>query len=301
MELKTSPIGCKGDNLCITVLYDIGERKKAEHTAKLLYEAQENEKLKTEFFSNLSHELRTPINVIYSALQVMDLNNNPKFIEKYHSIIKQNCYRLLRIINNIIDSTKIDAGYLKLNLTYDNIIPVVEDISLSISSYVESKGMDLIFDTDVEELYLDFDPDIIERIILNLLSNAVKFTEKGGTINVFISHNDESVIIGVKDTGIGISKDQQSIIFERFRQVDKSLSRNKEGSGIGLSLVKSLVELHKGTITLTSTEGVGSEFIIQLPILETLKYSAKSKQTIDNNVVQKINIEFSDIYSDIYS
>jgi PAS domain S-box-containing protein len=297
VELKTSPIGCKGDNLCITVLYDIGERKKAEHTAKLLYEAQENEKLKTEFFSNLSHELRTPINVIYSALQVMDLNNNPKFIEKYHSIIKQNCYRLLRIINNIIDSTKIDAGYLKLNLTYDNIIPVVEDISLSISSYVESKGMDLIFDTDVEELYLDFDPDIIERIILNLLSNAVKFTEKGGTINVFISHNDESVIIGVKDTGIGISKDQQSIIFERFRQVDKSLSRNKEGSGIGLSLVKSLVELHKGTITLTSTEGVGSEFIIQLPILETLKYSAKSKQTIDNNVVQKINIEFSDIYS----
>lgn len=297
VELKSIPIRGKENNLYITVVYDIGERKKAEQTAKLLYEAQENEKLKNEFFANLSHELRTPINVIYSALQVMDLNNDPKFLKKYNAIIKQNCYRLLRLINNIIDSTKIDAGFLKLNLTYKNIVPVVEDIVLSISSYVESKGMNLIFDTNVEEVYLDFDPDIIERIILNLLSNAVKFRRKNGTINVNMYHQDESIIICVKDDGIGIPQDQQRFIFDRFRQVDKTLSRNKEGSGIGLSLVKSLVELHKGTIKLRSKEGVGSEFIIQLPILETLKYSKEATQTIDNNIVQKINIEFSDIYS----
>ncbi|WP_027622990.1 MASE3 domain-containing sensor histidine kinase [Clostridium lundense] len=297
VELKSTPIGLKEEDTEITVIYDIRERKKAEKTAKLLNEAQENERLKTEFFANLSHELRTPINVIYSALQVIEINNGQNFAKKYNGIIKQNCYRLLRLINNIIDSTKIDAGFLKLNLTYKNIVPVVEDITLSISSYVESKGMNLIFDTDVEELYLDFDPDVIERILLNLLSNAVKFTRENGTITVNIYHNNKNIILCVKDDGIGIPKDQQLFIFDRFKQVDKSFSRNKEGSGIGLSLVKSLVELHKGTITLNSMEGAGSEFIIQLPIFQTLKYSNQTKQTIDSNIVQKINIEFSDIYS----
>lgn len=297
VELKSTTMGLKEENVEITVIYDISERKKAEKTVKLLNEAQENERLKTEFFANLSHELRTPINVIYSALQVIELNNGQNFIKKYNGIIKQNCYRLLRLINNIIDSTKIDAGYLKLNMTYKNIVPVVEDITLSISSYAESKGMNLIFDTDVEEVYLDFDPDVIERILLNLLSNAVKFTRENGTINVNIHYKNKNVIICVKDDGIGIPKDQQTFIFDRFKQVDKSFSRNKEGSGIGLSLVKSLVELHKGTIALKSIEGVGSKFIIQLPILETLKYSNQGKQTIDSNIVQKINIEFSDIYS----
>lgn len=296
-ELKSSSLGPEEDNLYITVIYDISERKKAEKVIKLLNEARENEKLKTEFFANLSHELRTPVNVIYSALQVMDLNCKEETTRKYNLVIKQNCYRLLRLVNNIIDSTKIDAGFLKLNLTYKNIIPVVEDIALSISSYIESKGMTLIFDTDVEEKYLDFDPDAIERIILNLLSNAVKFRRENDTININIYDKVDSILICVKDEGIGISEDQQRFIFDRFKQVDKSFTRNMEGSGIGLSLVKSLVTLHKGTITLKSKEGIGSEFIIELPVFETLKHSIKNKETSQIDIVQKINIEFSDIYS----
>lgn len=296
VELKSIPLESK-ENLYVTVVYDISARKKSEETARLLNESKENDRLKTEFFANLSHELRTPINVIYSALQVVDLNPEEKNIKKYNLVIKQNCYRLLRLINNIIDSTKIDAGFLTLNLTYKNIVPVVEDIVLSISPYVESKGMNLIFDTDIEEKSLDFDPDIIERIILNLLSNAVKFGHKNGNINVNIFDKDSSIVISVKDDGIGIPESHQSFIFDRFKQVDKSFTRNNEGSGIGLSLVKSLIELHSGTIKLNSKEGIGSEFIIELPVLETLKHCCEAKKISQDNIVQKINIEFSDIYS----
>ncbi len=296
-EIKSTFLEPKEDNYYLTVMYDISERKKAEEMSKLLNEAKENEKLKTEFFANLSHELRTPINVIYSALQGLELNAKDEVTKQYNKIIKQNCYRLLRLVDNIIDSTKIDDGFLKLNLTCDNIVSVVEDIALSVSNYIELHGMTLIFDTDVEEKYLNFDLDAIERIILNLISNAIKFRHENGTININIFDKENSITICVKDDGIGISTEQQSFIFDKFKQVDKSFTRNAEGSGIGLSLVKSLVELHKGTITLKSKEGVGSEFIIELPIFETSKHCVKNNDEIfQSNIIEKINIEFSDIY-----
>ncbi|MEG1254995.1 MASE3 domain-containing protein [Clostridium sp.] len=296
-ELKSTPLEPREDNFYLNVIYDISERKKAEKAEKLLNEARENEKLKTEFFANLSHELKTPINVIYSALKVMELNAKDEVTKKYNKVVKQNCCRLLRLINNIIDSTKIDNGFLTLNLTCNNIVSVVEDVALSVSNYIELHGMTLIFDTDVEEKYLDFDLDAIERVILNLISNAIKFRRENGTININIYDKGNSIIICVKDNGIGISTEQQSLIFEKFKQVDKSFTRNREGSGIGLSLVKSLVEIHKGTITLKSKEDVGSEFIIELPILETTKHGVENNDKISHsNIIQNINIEFSDIY-----
>jgi PAS domain S-box-containing protein len=296
-ELKSTPLEPKERNSYLCVIYDISERKKAEKAVKLLKEARENEKLRTEFFANLSHELRTPINVIYSALQVVELNANDEFTKKYNAIIKQNCCRLLRLVNNIIDSTKIDDGFLTLNLTCNNIVSVVEDIGLSVSNYIESHGMTLTFDTDVEEKYLNFDLDAIERIILNLISNAIKFRRENGTININIFDKGNSIMICVKDDGIGISTQQQGFVFEKFKQVDKSFTRNTEGSGIGLSLAKSLVELHKGTITLKSKEGVGSEFIIELPIFGISQHCVKNNDEIfQSNITEKINVEFSDIY-----
>jgi PAS domain S-box-containing protein len=296
-ELKSTCLEPKENNCYLTVIYDISERKKAEEAVKLLKEAKENEKLRTEFFANLSHELRTPINVIYSTLQVVGLNANDEFTKKYNAIIKQNCCRLLRLVNNIIDSTKIDDGFLTLNLTCNNIVSVVEDIGLSVSNYIESHGMTLTFDTDVEEKYLNFDLDAIERIILNLISNAIKFRRENGTININIFDKGNSIMICVKDDGIGISTQQQGFVFEKFKQVDKSFTRNTEGSGIGLSIVKSLVELHKGTITLKSKEDIGSEFIIELPIFETSQHCVKNNDEIfQSNITEKINVEFSDIY-----
>ncbi|MBA8982893.1 sensor histidine kinase [Clostridium saccharobutylicum] len=142
------------------------------------------------------------------------------------------------------------------------------------------------------------DADKIERIILNLLSNAIKFTPSGGNILINIHDKGSSIIVSVKDNGTGIPLDKQEYIFKRFIQVDKSLSRNREGSGIGLSLVKSLVELHKGNIKLISTYGEGSEFIMEFPISVL---PSNEKTILDENLntqtsIEMINIEFSDIY-----
>lgn len=293
------------DGRILGIMRDITQRKIDENNAKLLQEAIAYDKLKTEFFSNISHELRTPVNVVMSALQMCEIFNkensldkNKDKLNKYFSIMKQNCYRLIRLVNNLIDITKIDSGYLNLELNNYNIINVIEDIILSVADYIESKGINLIFDTDVEEKVIACDPDKIERIILNLLSNAIKFTKPGGNIYINIYEVSDSLIISVKDTGVGIPFDKQQLVFERFVQVDKSLSRNSEGSGIGLSLVKSLVEMHGGTINLKSQPGKGSEFLIRLPAITLPTYISTNRNNyIAQNNTERINIEFSDIYS----
>jgi two-component system phosphate regulon sensor histidine kinase PhoR len=300
-------------NLCIlSVIRDISEHKKSENLklkvkeqSELLDKAAEYDKLKTEFFANLSHEFRTPLNVMLSTLQLLNLIGINKStgktddkVKKYYHIMKQNCYRLLRLINNLIDITKIDAEYFKLNLKNENIIAIIEDITLSVADYAKNKGLEIIFDTDIEEKIIACDADKIERIILNLLSNAIKFTPVGGNIFVSIADKDSNLIVSVKDTGTGIPTDKQASVFKRFIQIDKSLSRNKEGSGIGLSLVKSLVELHKGTIELVSEYGNGSEFTIEFPamILPENEPIISDENLTKSSKVQMINVEFSDIY-----
>lgn len=292
---------------------DVSERRKmeelkekVEEKTKQLEETVEYDKLKTEFFANVSHELRTPLNVILGALQLIEvLDRNNKFYEskekilKYKDIMKQNCYRLVRLVNNLIDITKIDAGYFEVNLQNADIVSIVENITLSVVEYIESKGVQLTFDTEVEEKNIACDPDKVERIILNLLSNSIKFTEFGGSINVNIYDKGDKIFVSVKDTGIGIPKDKQENIFERFIQVDKSLSRNREGSGIGLSLVKSIVEMHSGKISLISEPGVGSEFLIEFPssTINTDFKRVSANNHLERSNIERINIEFSDIYS----
>lgn len=293
--------------------YDITEKKqikelqkKADEKIRALNESIHYENLRSEFFSNISHELRTPLNVIFGALQLVQLysDNNPNLskddkLNRYLKIMKQNCFRLLRLINNLIDITKIDSGYFEISLENNNIVSVVEDICLSVAEYIENKSIEFIFDTSVEERIMALDSDKIERVILNLLSNSIKFTNPGGKIIVNLSEEADMFVISIKDTGTGIPEDKLNLIFDRFRQVDKSLARNHEGSGIGLSLVKSLVEMHNGSILVKSIFGQGSEFIIKLPITLT---SNDLNNTVENayadsNSVERITIEFSDIYS----
>jgi signal transduction histidine kinase len=170
---------------------------------------------------------------------------------------------------------------------------------MSIVRYAETKELKLVFDTDIEEKFIVCDPDFIERIMLNLFSNSLKFTNHNGRIMVNIYNNDEGVKIIIKDTGIGIPVDKLQMIFERFRQVDDSLYRNNEGSGIGLSLVKALVEAHKGTISVASVVGEGTEFVIYLPtgVLPDNMYSSNSVNNNSQGMIDRINVEFSDIYS----
>ena len=274
-----------------------------EEKTRLLNQAVEEDKLRTEFFANLSHELRTPINVILGTLQLIELklkdrvySEKPTY-QRYLKSMKQNCYRLIRLINNLIDVTKIDSGYFELHLNNCNIVSIVEEITLSVAEYVENKGISLLFDTDIEERIIACDGDKIERIMLNLISNSIKFTEQGGKILVNIFDKGEEIAISVKDTGVGIPKEKQQQLFQRFMQVDKSLARNKEGSGIGLSLVKSLVELHKGKIEINSEWEKGSEFIITLPVRVLSDEEIYIPSNYNHNgSIEKINIEFSDIY-----
>ncbi len=239
--------------------------------------------------------------MIFTAVQLLgfyekDINKDLDYEkqDKYLKLIKQNCYRLMKLINNLLDTTKLDSGYLKLNLVNYNIISLIEEITLSVTSYAESKGINIIFDTNVEEKIIAVDPDKIERIILNLLSNSIKFTNPGGNIFVNVKDCEEDVYIHVKDTGVGIPSDKLESIFERFFQIDKTLKKNKEGTGIGLHLVKSFVEMHKGEVTINSELGKGTEFIIKLPSI-VCDENIKSKNVVYEANVERINMEFSDI------
>jgi PAS domain S-box-containing protein len=283
----------------IEISLDITKRKE-------LQEKVENNKFQKDFLANLSHEFKTPLNLIFSALQILDFHQEDKLqlkdekLEKNINIIRQNSYRLLKLVKNLIDITKVNSGYLNLNLKDCDIVKLIKDIVYSISDYINEKNRNLKFNFEVEELIIACDPFKIERIMLNLLSNAIKFTNEDDEILVSIYQNNEkSICISVKDTGIGIKKEKQKIIFERFKLAEKSFEKNSEGSGIGLSLVKSLVELHDGEIHLESEYGKGSEFIIELPI-RVLAEGNIEKAEIKKNIRDKINIEFSDQY-DIFS
>lgn len=294
----------------VVVGREITERKKAEEikrqaeeSNKRLNDLKQYDAVRTEFFANLSHELRTPLNMIMAPVQLIELMpENKEKVMKCVGIIKQNCFRLIRLINNIIDITKIESGYITMNIKKQNIVSVVEDTVISASNYIENMGLELIFDTDIEEKYIYMDADKFERIILNLLSNAIKFTNPGGSIFVNMYDLEGKIRISVKDTGIGIPENKRTSIFERFVQVDKSLSRNTEGSGIGLSLVKAFVEKHGGSISINNEYEDGTEFIMDIPT----HYFSEKDCSIENteiegetlkNKVQITNIEFSDIYS----
>jgi len=255
-----------------------------------------------EFLVNISHDLKTPLNVISATAQLVNMYcNSGELDEKKNSFIKyidsinQNCYKLSKMINNIVDLSKIESGFFKLNVSNNNIVEVVEEIVMSVTNFTDSKGLNIIFDTDIEEKTIACDPEKVERIVLNLISNAIKFTDEGDEIFIQVKDKNEFVEISVKDTGIGIEKEHLNIIFDRFKQVDKSLSRNAEGTGIGLNLVKSIVELHGGRIYVESEFGKGSKFTVILPsgkvLKENLIYNNKVK-----SVHQSVKVELSDAF-----
>ena len=273
-----------------------------EEKSKLAAELIIANKAQGEFLVNISHELKTPLNVIFSTAQLFDmyckngsLDKKKSSIIKYIDSIKQNSYRLSKIINNIVDLSKIEAGFFKLNLSNNNIVEVVEEIVMSITALTESKGLNIIFDTDIEEKIIACDTQTVERILLNLLSNAIKFSDEGDEIFVDIKDKNEYVEISVRDNGIGIEEEHLDMIFDRFKQVDKSLSRNAEGTGVGLSLVKSIVELHGGSIHVESEFGKGSKFTVMLPsgkvLQENMIYSSNVRSKHES-----IRTELSDIY-----
>lgn len=288
-----------GENKYTLIFKDISSRVRTEKYLIEYEKMKKHEEVKNEFFANISHELRTPLNIFYSTLQLLDLKNNDMsicFREVYGNhkqCLEINCKRMLRLINNIVDITKIDVGFTQAKFVNCDIVRAIEDITLSVINYAENKNINIVFDTEIEEHIIKCDLSMIERAMLNLLSNAIKFTKENGNIAVNLYKDEQWVHILVKDDGIGIPIDIQDMIFERFVQGDKSLTRLNEGSGIGLSIVKSIVELNKGEIYLDSDGENGTEFEILLPNekLEDYEYDNNYKVNLD-----KIELEFSDIY-----
>ena len=265
---------------------------------------REIEKMQQEFFANISHELRTPLNLIFGSLQLIksvekEVLEKRNSLNKYIDIIDQNSKRLLRLVDNLIDSTRMKCGYYKYNPKNYDIVSFVENISMSVADFAKQNNIDLIFDTDVEEKIMAFDLEKLERIMLNLLSNSIKYNKAQGQIEVLLNDCNDTFVIRVKDTGVGIPSDKLMYIFERFRQVENRFNKSTEGSGIGLSLVKDLIEIQGGTIEVKSELGVGSEFIIKLPVKILSDDSNIDKVYFNNDyhdLVKRMNIEFSDIY-----
>lgn len=275
--------------------YEVVNQKNEMH--KLI----EEEEMRTQFFANISHELRTPLNIITSSFQLFKLYSNDeknflKYYKKYENTISENCSRMLRLINNIIDVTKFDAGCFKMNFINCEIVSLVENVTVSIAECEKARKRNVIFDTDCEFIEVKCDPENIERAVLNLLSNAIKFTSDNGNVLVKIENKnmDEYLSIIIKDDGVGIPKNFRKNVFERFVQVDKSFRRNVEGSGIGLSLVKYIINSHNGKVYLNDNDDKGCEFIIKLPkikVEEPIEYNVHKQDELDN----KILIELSDI------
>jgi signal transduction histidine kinase len=287
------------------------EEKVKERTAELQktnselkqakLEADKALEMKDEFLSLVSHEFRTPLNVINSAIQAMtyicgsELSDKSK---KYLGMIRQNTFRQLRLVNNLLDITRVNAGRIKVNKSNIDIVFLTKAIIESVYTYASQKKIDVTFITLLEEKVIAIDEEKYERILLNLLSNSIKFTPEGNSIIVTLNAVKNKIYVKVRDNGIGIPEDKLDIIFERFGQVDSSLSRQAEGTGIGLSLVKKLTEALGGSISVNSKDGKGSTFTVVLPdeVIRDVDNEIEFGDLLDNRLVQTTRVEFSDIY-----
>ena len=287
--------------IIIYIITKMTEYKRNEAKNKKLYQmAKEREQLKTDFIANMSHELRTPLNIITSASMLLEMKSNKEetvsseYILDKLNHINQSSNRLRRLINNLIDISKFDSGFFECKCKNENIVYVVEDIVHEVVDYAKEKNIELIFDTEEEEIISFIDKEKIERVILNLLSNAIKFTNENGKIEVYMKSDNNFIYISIKDNGIGISKEKIDHIFQRFYQVDNLLSRGSEGSGIGLCIVDEIIRMHGGKINIESEINKGTTFEIVLNVSKS-NFIDKEEEKTDRNIKDIVKVEMSDI------
>ena len=217
--------------------------------------------IKLRFFTNISHELRTPLTLIAGPVeQVLKNDRLPADAREQLVVVERNTSRMLRLVNQILDFRKIQNKKMKMQVQRVDIVPFVRKVMDNFEAVAEEHRIDFLFQTEKEHLYLWVDADKLEKIVFNLLSNAFKYTPNGKMITMFIREDENTVSIGVQDQGIGIAENKKKSLFVRFENlVDKNLF-NQASTGIGLSLVKELVEMHKATISVDSRLGEGSCF-----------------------------------------
>ncbi|HVX12110.1 MAG TPA: ATP-binding protein [Pirellulales bacterium] len=236
-----------------------------------LAKMREYDRLKTEFFSNISHELRTPLTMILAPVErilARQREQLPPSVGNMLEMVRVNAGRLLELINKLLDFSKLEAGRMRLQSAPLDVNTLVGELAAAARPLAEQRGIELALETDPALPQFAADKEKIDIVVSNLLSNAIKFTPSGGRVSLTTCKKGERVEVSVSDTGIGIKQADYERIFERFVQVDGSSSREFSGTGLGLSLAKELVELHQGTIHVSSEPGRGTRFWFELPLVQ---------------------------------
>lgn len=262
--------------------------KKLEVEKREAERLQELDEAKSRFFANIAHEFRTPLTLILGPAEQLIDDNEDSLVNEHASIIQLNANKLLTLINQLMDLSKLESGMVKLNAVQDDFIAFSKACVLSFQTLAEEKDIELKIQTEVNELLMPFDHEKMAIVFSNLIFNAIKFTNPFGEINVLLSIPKDvgfGIEVQITDTGIGIAESQIPYIFDRFYQVDDSYSRKTQGTGIGLALSKELVELHGGKIAVISQENKGACFILQFPILPIVT---------EGNIRQKPSINLSE-------
>lgn len=289
-----------------TIVCGISNQKEIEENSNHLQSSFSMDKLKLEFISGLTHEFKTPVHMILSSLQILTLKMSMEdqehyinYYKKFCDYIEHNAYKILRLTTNLLNSTKIENGFLELNFEVCDFKLLIEECVNSADIYAAAKGIKINILSYIkagQNIYCDRDK--IDCIMLNLLSNAIKYTNNGGKVDVILTENEQNLVVEVSDNGSGISKELLPHIFEKYRTAKSRLIKNCDGGGLGLCITKALVELHGGKITVHSIEKEGSTFRFTLP--KTYKncaprggYIAKNSKNSTHRALVKM--EMSDL------
>ena len=250
---------------------DIADRKQAEEElVKAKEKAEESDRLKSAFLANMSHEIRTPMNGILGFADLLkepELSGEERY--EYISIIEQSGARMVSIINDIIDISKIESGQMKLVLSETNLNQQLDYVYNFFKPEAEKKGLQIFCKmiAPLQNEVIQTDREKFNAILINLVKNAIKFTKTGSIeFGYASSQQPQSLLFFVKDTGIGVRADQKEFIFERFRQGNETMNKSYEGAGLGLSISKAFIEMLGGKIWVESEEGKGSTFYFTLPL-----------------------------------
>ena len=283
------------------VLY-MRHRKRQEEDRLTLQQhihAEEMSEAKIKFFMNISHEIRTPLTLIITPLLSLIKEDKEPHRQGIYEIIRKNSERILHLINQMMDLRKIDKGQMVMRMCQTDMVAFINEEYELFRQQALAKNIDFDYQHDSEELPVWIDRNNFDKVIINILSNAFKFTPTAGHIRISLTHTDHHAYISIKDSGIGIPKDKLETIFQRFYQSPNDPNDRNIGTGIGLDLTRSLVELHYGTISARNNEGEkgskfehGSEFIIRIPLG---KDHLKPEELIEEEEVkEKENMELAE-------
>jgi signal transduction histidine kinase len=250
------------------------------------------DRLKSEFLANMSHELRTPLNSIVGYTDVLlmgidgDLNDEMKLDV---AAIQENSQTLLHIINDILDLAKIEAGRMTFELSELDIHALMEDVIRNSAGLVVNKSVEFMLDVEKKLPAITADEGRVTQILNNLVSNATKFTEEGSITLKAFAEGSEWVVMQVADTGIGMNEEDLQVIFDEFTQADSSQTRTVEGTGLGLTITRRLVQMHGGEISVESEQGKGSTFTVKLPVATRISSDVTVKLASSNGTDAKAN------------